>query len=269
METLKNIESFNKKFEFFLSKKILSKKNNLDRAIHYSVFSGGKRFRPYLVSVMAKEFKLPLNIIMHLSGTVELLHNYSLVHDDLPAMDNDKYRRGKKTTHYKFNEYTAILAGNALLTKAFELLVSKSFKIENDVRSNLVKELTFISGEEGLLKGQYQDLSLKKYNMKKRLEINKYKTGMLMAFCCQSVAIASSKSKTTQKKMYQLGMVIGEIFQINDDFSDFPKMNKKDTKMYMLKRDRLYKKGIEIMNNLNFKRSESFQMIDYVRDLIV
>ena len=173
METLKNIETFNKKFEFFLSKKILSKKNNLDKAIHYSVFSGGKRFRPYLVSVMAKEFKLSLNIIMHLSGTVELLHNYSLVHDDLPAMDNDKYRRGKKTTHYKFNEYTAILAGNALLTKAFELLVSKSFKIENGVRSNLVKELTFISGEEGLLKGQYQDLSLKKYNMKKRLEMNK------------------------------------------------------------------------------------------------
>ena len=269
METLKNIESFNKKFELFLSKKILIKKNNLDRAIHYSVFSGGKRFRPYLVSVMAKEFKLPLNIIMHLSGTVELLHNYSLVHDDLPAMDNDKYRRGKKTTHYKFNEYTAILAGNALLTKAFQLLVSKSFKIENNVRSKLVKELTFISGEEGLLKGQYQDLSIKTYNMKKRLEINKYKTGMLMAFCCQSVAIASSKSKTIQKKMYQLGMVIGEIFQINDDFTDFPQMNKKDTKMYMAKKESLYKKGLNIMNSLNFKRSESFQMIDYVRDLIV
>ena len=219
METLKNIESFNKKFELFLSKKILIKKNNLDRAIHYSVFSGGKRFRPYLVSVMAKEFKLPLNLTMYLSGTVELLHNYSLVHDDLPAMDNDKYRRGQKTTHYKFNEYTAILAGNALLTKAFELLVSKSFKIENDVRSNLVKELTFISGEEGLLKGQYQDLSLKKYNMKKRLEINKYKTGMLMAFCCQSVAIASSKSKTTQKqekimfgfKPFKAGLVFDEL----------------------------------------------------------
>ena len=269
METLKNIESFNKKFELFLSKKILIKKNNLDRAIHYSVFSGGKRFRPYLVSVMAKEFKLPLNLAMYLSGTVELLHNYSLVHDDLPAMDNDKYRRGQKTTHYKFNEYTAILAGNALLTKAFELLVSTSCKIENDVRSKLVTELTFISGEEGLLKGQYQDLSLKKYNMKKRLEINKYKTGMLMAFCCQSVAIASSKSKTIQKRMYQLGMVIGEIFQINDDFSDFPKMKKKDTKMYMVKKEILYRKGINIMNNLNFSRSESYQVIDYVSDLIV
>ena len=109
METLKNIESFNKKFELFLLKKILIKKNNLDRAIHYSVFSGGKRFRPYLVSIMAKEFKLPLNLTMYLSGTVELLHNYSLVHDDLPAMDNDKYRRGKRTTHYKFNEYTCLL----------------------------------------------------------------------------------------------------------------------------------------------------------------
>ena len=269
MQTLKNIESFNKKFEFFLSKKIFLKKNNLDRAIHYSVFSGGKRFRPYLVSVMAKEFKLPLNLTMYLSGAVELLHNYSLVHDDLPAMDNDKYRRGKRTTHYKFNEYTAILAGNALLTKAFELLISKSFKIKNDVRSNLVKELTFISGEEGLLKGQYQDLSMKKYNMKKRLEINKYKTGMLMAFSCQSVAIASSKSKTIQKRMYQLGMVIGEIFQINDDFSDFPKMKKKDTEMYMEKKEILYRKGIDIMNNLNFKRSESYQVIDYVSNLIV
>lgn len=269
MGTLKNIELFNKKFELFLAKKILVNNNNLDRAINYSVFSGGKRFRPYLVYVMAKEFKLPINTTMHLAGTVELLHNYSLVHDDLPAMDNDKYRRGKKTTHYKFNEYTAILAGNALLTKAFELLVSKSFKIKNDIRSNLIKELAFISGEKGLLKGQFQDLSLKKYNMKKRLEINKYKTGMLMAFCCQSVAISAFKSKIIQKKMYQLGMVVGEIFQINDDFSDFPKMKKKDTEMYMAKKEILYRKGINIMNNLKFKRSESYQVIDYVSNLIV
>ena len=122
------------------------------------------------------------------------------MHDDLPAMDNDKYRRGKRTTHYKFNEYTAILAGNALLTKAFELLISKSFKIENDIRSNLVKELTFISGEEGLLKGQYQDLSMKKYNMKKRLEINKYKTGMLMAFCCNRLRLLRLNQKQHKKK---------------------------------------------------------------------
>ena len=116
---------------------------------------------------MAKEFKLPINTTMHLAGTVELLHNYSLVHDDLPAMDNDKYRRGKKTTHYKFNEYTAILAGNALLTKAFELLVSKSLKIKNDIRSNLIKNLHSYLVKKGCLRGQFQDLSLKKYNEKK------------------------------------------------------------------------------------------------------
>ena len=268
-ETIKNIELFNKKFELFLSKKILIKKNNLSNAIHYSIFAGGKRFRPYLISVLAKEFKLSLNNILYLSGAIELLHNYSLVHDDLPAMDNDKFRRGKKTTHYKFNEFTAILAGSSLLTQSFELLSSKSFNIKDEIKSKLINELAFISGKEGLLRGQFEDLSLKGYNMKIRLQINKYKTGMLMAFCSQSVAIAASKPKNFQNNMYQLGMMIGEIFQINDDFSDFPKMKKQDFEMYLLYKKTLYNKCIKLMNSLSFKRRESFQLIEYVRDLVV
>ena len=268
-EMIKDIDQFNKYFELFLSRKIINHNNQLSKSVHYSVFSGGKRFRPYLIFILAKELNLSKNIIMHLSSAVEMLHNYSLVHDDLPAMDNDKFRRGKKTTHYKYNEFTAILAGCALLTQAFNVLSSKSFKVSEQIKSSLINELTEISGEKGLLMGQYKDLSLKKYDMKKRLSINKLKTGMLMAYSSYSVAIASNKEIGYQKKMKQLGMMIGEIFQINDDFQDFPNMKPSDKKMYKIYKEKLYQKSYITMNDLNFKKRKTFQLLDFVFELKV
>ena len=268
-EMIKDIDQFNKGFELFLSKKILNQNNQLSKSIHYSLFSGGKRFRPYLIFTLSKELNLSKNNIMYLSCAVEMLHNYSLVHDDLPAMDNDKFRRGKKTTHYKYNEYTAILAGCALLTQAFNILSTKSFKTSEQIKSLLINELTKITGEEGLLMGQYQDLSFKKFDMKKRLLINKLKTGMLMAYSSHSVAIVSNKEKNYQKKMKELGMMIGEIFQINDDFQDFPNMKSSDKKMYELYKEDLYQKSLIIMDELNFKKQKTFQLLDFVFDLKV
>tara|TARA_B110001454_G_scaffold202208_1_gene209153 strand:+ start:1491 stop:2309 length:819 start_codon:yes stop_codon:yes gene_type:complete len=267
--TMKNIDQFNKRFDLFLSKHILNKDNQLSKAIHYSIFSGGKRFRPFLISVMSKELGLPSNITMHLSTSVEMLHNYSLVHDDLPAMDNDKYRRGKKTTHYKYNEFIAILAGCGLLTQSFGILSNKSFKVRDKVKSSLIAELCHISGEFGLLKGQYDDLSLKKYDMKRRLEINKLKTGMLMSYCCHCTAIAAGKNVKYQNKIKKLGMFIGEIFQINDDFEDFPKMKISDKKIYNEYKKKLYQKSYIIMKDLKFRKKETYQLLDFVFDLKV
>ena len=151
-----------------------------------------------------------------------MLHNYSLVHDDLPSMDNDQFRRGKKTTHYKFNEYTAILAGCALLTKAYQILSSSSFKISDKKKTKLIEVMSKVSGEKGLLLGQYYDLSLKSPTVSGRLELNKLKTAKLMSYCCQAVAICANKNKSVEVSMKKIGEYIGEIFQINDDIADFP-----------------------------------------------
>ena len=105
-----DLKKFTIKFNKFLKKKLSKDKNLLNQAILYSINTGGKRFRPYLVDIFGKELNLSNSVIFNLASAIEMLHNYSLVHDDLPSMDDDKFRRGKKTTHYKFNEYTAILA---------------------------------------------------------------------------------------------------------------------------------------------------------------
>ena len=114
------------------SLQVLKDNNTLNQSINYSINSYVKRFRQYLVYVFGKEFQLSKNIIFNLGSAIEMLHNYSLEHDDLPSMDNDKYRRGKKTTHYKYNEFTAILAGCGLLTKYYLTLENKEFSISED-----------------------------------------------------------------------------------------------------------------------------------------
>ena len=114
----RDLQSFILNFDRYFISKISNQMDILSRAMHYSVSSGGKRFRPYLVYLFGKEYNLSRKIIMDLASATEMLHNYSLVHDDLPSMDNDKYRRGKKTTHFKYNEFTAILAGCGLLTQS-------------------------------------------------------------------------------------------------------------------------------------------------------
>ena len=141
----KDLRSFSKEFNPFLKKKFITDNNTLNQSIKYSINSGGKRFRPYLVYIFGKEFQLPKKIIFNLGSAIEMLHNYSLVHDDLPSMDNDKYRRGKKTTHYKYNEFTAILAGCGLLTKSYLILASKEFNISEDKKIKLIQLLSEFS----------------------------------------------------------------------------------------------------------------------------
>jgi len=268
-QTIKDLNGFTKKFNTFLKKKLNKEKDLLNSSINYSIFSGGKRFRPYLIVLFGKEYSLPIGVSMNLAAAVEMMHNYSLVHDDLPAMDNDKYRRGKKTTHYKYNEFIAILAGCGLLTKTYADLSSKNFKLSDKTKIKLIEHLTKISGEAGLLKGQYLDLSIKNKTTNERLQINKLKTGKLMSYCCSSVGIASKRNRNTINRLSKIGLYIGEIFQINDDFEDYPRMRKVEKSILQSYKLKLYNKTINELKILKIKNRKIYQLLDFLMDLKV
>ena len=145
------------------------KKNSfLLKPMKYGVFSGGKRFRAAIVVNTGKIYNIDYKKLIIISSAIECIHSYSLIHDDLPSMDNDDLRRGKLSVHKKFNEFTAILAGNSLLTSAFEILSGKDLKLPKNYKNELVKTLSVCSGHLGLAGGQYFDLTFEKKNISKK-----------------------------------------------------------------------------------------------------
>ena len=148
-KTIKFKISLEKKaFDKFL-KKLLNKnlsKNHLDKVMKYSALNGGKRIRPFIVSIFAKIAKINKNSYLRLSSAIESIHSYSLIHDDLPSMDNDDYRRGKLSVHKKFDEAKAILAGDALHDLAFEILSNKKTHNKSNIRIILVEKLSKVLG---------------------------------------------------------------------------------------------------------------------------
>jgi len=145
------------------------------------------------------------------------------MHDDLPSMDNDELRRGKLSAHKKFNEFTAILAGNSLLTLAFEILSGKDLKIPQRYKNQLIKTLSICSGHSGLAGGQYFDLTFENKKISKNNIINmqKKKTGELFGFCCESIAIIKGENFIKRKKFKEIGINIGLLFQTVDDLIDY------------------------------------------------
>ena len=174
---IKKSNKIAKDTNLFLKKLFLAKTNQsyLFQPMKYGVFSGGKRFRSTIIVNTGKIFNISYKKLIILGAAVECIHAYSLIHDDLPAMDNDDFRRGKLSTHKKFNEFTAILTGNSLLTLAFEILSSKNLKFSPKVKNELIKSLAIYSGHLGLAEGQYFDLTYenKKISKKKKLLICK------------------------------------------------------------------------------------------------
>ena len=149
-----------KKTESFLKKYLRKQKQtNLLKAMKYGALSGGKKIRSSVIINTGKLFNLKPNKLLNICGAVECIHSYSLIHDDLPCMDNDKIRRGKPSTHIKFGESTAVLAGNSLLTLAFELISDRKYLISKDSKVELIKELASCSGHTGIAGGQQLDLS--------------------------------------------------------------------------------------------------------------
>ena len=200
------------------------KKNSfLLEPMKYGVFSGGKRFRSAIVVNTGKIYDINYKKLIIIGSAVECIHSYSLMHDDLPSMDNDELRRGKLSVHKKFNEFTAILAGNSLLVLAFEILSGKELNLSQNYKNQLIRTLSKCSGHSGLAGGQYSDLSFENKNILKKNIINmqKKKTGELFGFCCESIAIIKGVNSVKKKQLKEIGINIGLLFQIVDDLIDY------------------------------------------------
>ena len=206
-------------------KRFIDKQNNskLIPSMKYGLFPGGKKIRSKILIDIGSIFKIDYKTLIAIGAAVECIHAYSLIHDDLPCMDDDRIRRGKISTHIKFGESTAVLAGNSLLTMAFEILVSSSLKINEKVKVDLVKKLSETSGHLGIAGGQYLDLSFekKKVSKSKIIDMEIKKTGKLFSFCCAVPVIIKRKSNKQIKFFENIGSNIGLLFQIADDLIDF------------------------------------------------
>jgi len=224
-------------------KNYLNKQNNskLIPAMKYGLFPGGKKIRSKILIDLGSLLSIDYKSLITVGAAVECIHAYSLIHDDLPCMDNDKIRRGKSSTHIKFGESTAVLAGNSLLTMAFEILSSSSLKVSEKIQINLIRKLSECSGHLGIAGGQYLDLSYekKKISKNKIIEMEIKKTGKLFSFCCAAPAIIKKKNKKEIKFFEHLGSNIGLLFQIADDLIDF----KGDSKKAGKKTGKDHKKG--------------------------
>jgi geranylgeranyl pyrophosphate synthase len=225
----KKLNKIAKDANFFLLKFLLKqKKTDLIKPMKYGLFPGGKKIRSKLIVDVGKIFKIKYQNLIQISAAVECIHAYSLIHDDLPCMDNDLLRRGKLSTHKKFGESTAILAGNSLLTIAFEILSQNNFNIDDKTKIKLVKLISECSGHSGIAGGQYSDLSFegKKISLNKIVEMQIKKTGKLFSFCCMAPVIMRKKNDYI-KKFDSIGSDIGLLFQIADDLIDYSGNTKK------------------------------------------
>ena len=198
------------------------KRTKLITAMEYGLFPGGKKIRSKILLDIGTIFKIEYKTLIAVGAAVECIHAYSLIHDDLPCMDNDKFRRGKPSTHIKFGESTAVLAGNSLLTMAFEILTSSNLKINEKIKVDLVQKLSETSGHLGIAGGQYLDLSFerKKISKNKIIDMEIKKTGKLFSFCCAVPAIIKNKKRKDIKFLENIGANIGLLFQIADDLID-------------------------------------------------
>ena len=239
---------------FFL-KKFIAKQNNskLIPAMKYGLFPGGKKIRSKILIDIGSLLSIDYKTLISIGAAVECIHAYSLIHDDLPCMDNDKIRRGKPSTHIKFGESTAVLAGNSLLTMAFEILSSPTLKVSDIIKVNLIKKLSECSGHLGIAGGQFLDLSYekKKISKNKIIEMEIKKTGKLFSFCCMAPAIIKKKNAKEIKSFENIGSDIGLLFQIADDLIDF----KGDSKKAGKKTGKDQKKGkatlISLLGHMN------------------
>ena len=251
----------------------------LFKAISYSILSSGKRLRPFLVIQSSKLFDVDEKNALRVASSLEMIHAYSLIHDDLPSMDNDVLRRGLPTTHKKYNEATAILAGDSLLTLSFEVLSDSLTHNDPKIRCELIYELSKAAGAYGMVAGQMMDLEAenKKLSIGIITRIQRLKTGALIAFSCNAGAILGRAEKKHKFALQGYAHDIGLAYQIGDDLLDVTSTTKKlgkkvnkDKKagkknfVSILGKDRA-KKQLEFLSNQAIKHLVVF---DYKADLL-
>ena len=249
-----------KKTDIFL-KKYLNKDSNssLMPPMKYSLLSGGKKIRSSIIIGTGKIFNIKTSKLLNICAAVECIHSYSLIHDDLPCMDNDRMRRGKLATHVKFGESTAILAGNSLLTLAFEMIVDKNYNIKHKSKAELVKALALCSGHTGIAGGQHLDLNFEKKKKKFSdiLNMQRKKTGKLFNFCCFAPGVIAKKNIKELNSLSKLGEDIGLLFQLADDAIDF----KGSTKLAGKSTKKDQKKGKStVISLIGYEKANSFAL---------
>lgn len=219
----------NKELKKYFSSKYLKGPLSLINAARYSVFSDGKRFRPILTLMTAQALGKDEKKVMPAAIALELIHNFSLIHDDLPCMDNDDYRRGKPTCHKKFNEAAALLAGDALIIYAFKLIAASYSGCKEKDILKVITELADASGFSGMTGGQAIDISLLKEDIDDAAlyYVHSHKTGALIRCAVRLGAILSGATAKELNCLTQYGQDIGLIFQITDDILDMNTQNDK------------------------------------------
>jgi farnesyl diphosphate synthase len=190
--------------------------------MRYAVFAGGKRIRPFLTLGAAGLFDVPLEYGLRVAAAIEALHTYSLVHDDLPCMDDDDLRRGRPTTHRQFDEATAVLAGDALLTLSFGLLADPRTHPSDLIRTQLVASLAEAGGSGGMIGGQMIDMLAPEndFGEAEILQLQALKTGALFEFCCEAGAILAGAGDGERQRLKAFARDFGLAFQIADDLID-------------------------------------------------
>lgn len=198
--------------------------SRLYEAMRYSVFAGGKRVRPFLIYTANEALGGKPKRALRVAAAMEVLHTYSLIHDDLPAMDDDDLRRGKPTCHVQFDEATAILAGDALLTLAFEILSHEDTHPEARVRCELVQLFAVSAGARGMVGGQMIDMIAETrtnpLDQGALARLQRKKTGALFAACCEAAAVINGATRAERASLSSYARNLGLAFQMADDILD-------------------------------------------------
>lgn len=200
----------------------IARPEHLMRAMRHGSLNGGKRLRPFLVMEAARIFSGNETAALRVATALECIHCYSLVHDDLPAMDDDDLRRGQPTVHIAFDEATAILAGDGLLTLAFDIIASDETPLDAAAKVKLISELSQAAGLGGMVGGQALDLAAEKQKPDEAgiLTLQQMKTGALIRFACQAGAIIGNADQEYFARMTKFGQIAGQAFQLADDLLD-------------------------------------------------
>ena len=191
-------------------------------AMRYTALDGGKRLRPFLVMQSASLFNVAESAAIRVACAIEMIHCYSLIHDDLPCMDDDDLRRGRPTCHRQFDEQTALLAGDALQARAFEILTAAATHPDPGVRCELVWELAHSSGAAGMVGGQMVDLRASEFSMDVAAitRLQQMKTGRLIGFSCEAGAVLGKAPSSLRQALRNYSHDLGLAFQIADDLLD-------------------------------------------------
>lgn len=195
--------------------------SSLREAVLYSIHAGGKRIRPYLLLEVLESLQVPITIAhAQIAAALEMIHTGSLIHDDLPAMDDDDFRRGRLTNHKKFGEALAILAGDALFLDPYALIAQAD--LPNEIKVDLIASLSLSSGSMGMVAGQVLDMEGegKHLNLEELQTIHANKTGKLLAFPFQAAGVIAGLDENLQKQLKTVGELIGLAFQVRDDILD-------------------------------------------------